>query len=162
MGRLQDLYISRMVAYLAREGERIANEALLTKQSQNDTMNQADAYGYAVFFDGMLKKKGYAAAEMSGEMHKGWEKYGIPDGTGRDWLNEFFAEWRPKAKGFVLIVVNAAFYSRILEEGTYRNRNGKSVPARKYRIITQIASEMKDLQGKFKGSVLSGHNVTIS
>lgn len=157
-----NIYIDRMANYLAREGERIANDALLTKQSQNDTMNQADAYGYAVFYDGVLKKKGYAAIEMSTKPHKGWEKYGIPDGTGRDWLNEFFAEWRPKAKGFVLIVVNAAFYSRILEEGTQNNRGGKNVPARKFRIITQIASEMKDLQGKFKGSTLSGHNVTIN
>lgn len=154
MGRLMNIYINRMADYLAREGERISNDALFTKQSQNDTMNQADAYGYAVFYDGALKRKGYAALEMSGTIHKGWEKYDIPDGTGRDWLNEFFTEWKPKAKGFVLIVVNAAFYSLIQEEG-----GGKLT--RKYQIITQIASEMQDLQSKFNGSTLSGHNITI-
>lgn len=156
MGRLMDIYVSQMVSYLAKEGQRIAMDALFTKQTDNDTMNQQDAYGYGVFYNGLLKKKGYAVtAELSRGKHRGWDKIGVPAGTGREWLDEFFAEWKPESKGFVLIVVNAAFYSGILEQGR-QNASGK-----KFQIISQIASEMKDLQGKFKGSALSGKNIYI-
>lgn len=155
MGRLQDLYVNRMVDYLAKEGDRIVLQALYSKESSNDSMAQADAYGYMVFYNGVIKRKGYAhPAPLNHEPHRGWDKIGVDAGTGREWLDEFMGTWKPKAKGFVLIVVNAAFYSLIQEQG------GGTL-TKKYNIISQIAGEMKDLQGKFKGSTLSGHNITI-
>lgn len=153
MGRLQDLYISRMVAYLAREGERIANDALFSKQTQNDTMNQADAYGYAVFYNGALKKNGYAASEMSGQEHRGWDKYGIPAGTGREWAAMLVSELGSNNKipqtGFALVIFNAAFYSNIQEAG-------------KWQILSQVVWDIKELQAKFKDSTITPiGNITI-
>lgn len=155
MERLVNIYINRMVNYLAKEGKRMAQDALNRKDPKNRSENQADSFGYAVFFNGEVKKKGYAReTPLAEKAHKGWKSAGIADGYGREWLNEFFTEWKPKEKGFVLIVVNAAFYSLIQEQG------GGTL-TRKYQVITQIVSDMQDLQSKFKGSTLRGHNITI-
>lgn len=152
MGRLQDIYIKRMVDYLAKEGSKVAQKALATKDAKNDTLNQADAFGYVVYYGGAVKAKGYAnPTAMASETHRGWDKIGVKDGTGREWLDEFMATWKPESKGFVLVVVNAAFYSAILEQG----RGGIK---RKYRIISQIWGDMENIQKNFKGATIALKN----
>lgn len=162
MGRLMNLYMNRMVNYLAREGDRIAHKALASKEALDRSQNMADAYGYIVFYDGKVKKKGYALPTgMASETHKGWDKIGVKDGTGREWLDDFMDTWKPESKGFVLIVVNAAFYSGILEQGRQTNRGTSPHYGKQFQIISQIATDMKDLQSKFKGSTLTGKNIYI-
>lgn len=149
MGRLQDIAIRKIVNYLAREGEKMAHKALATKDALDVSLNQADAFGYVVYFNGAVKKKGYALPTgMATESHRGWDKIGVKEGTGREWLDEFTDTWKPESKGFILIVVNAAFYSAILEQG----RGGVQ---RKYRIISQIWGDMENIQKKFKGAKMT-------
>lgn len=162
MGRLMNMYIRRMVNYLAREGDRIARRALASKDALDRSGNMADAYGYIVFYEGKVKKKGYALpTNMASDVHKGWDKIGVKDGTGREWLDDFMDTWKPESKGFVLIVVNAAFYSGILEQGRQTNRGANPHYGKQFQIISQIVGDMKDLQEQFKGSVLTGKNITI-
>lgn len=152
MGRLQDIYIKRMVDYLAKEGAKMAAKALSTKDAKNDTLNQADAFGYAVYYNGAVKAKGYANPTPKAEQaHRGWDRIGVEAGTGREWLDEFMETWKPESKGFVLIVVNAAFYSAILEQG-------RGSVKRKYRIISQIWGDMENIQKNFKGATISLKN----
>lgn len=151
-----------MVSYLAKEGDRIAQKAMISKEALDRSGNMSDAYGYIVFYEGKVKKKGYALpTNMASDIHKGWDKIGVDAGTGREWLDEFMDTWKPESNGFVLIVVNAAFYSGILEQGRQTNRGSAAHYGKQFQIISQIASDMKDLQGKFKGSTLSGKNIYI-
>lgn len=157
-----NLYIRRMVDYLAKEGDRIAHKAMASKEALDRSNNMNDAYGYIVFYDGRMQKKGYALpTNMASGIHKGWDKAGVKDGTGREWLDDFMDTWRPESKGFVLIVVNAAFYAGILEQGRQTNVGANPHYGKQYQIISQITTDMKDLQGKFKGSTLSGKNIYI-
>lgn len=152
MGRLQELYISRMINYLVSEGAKMADRALASKETKNRSENQADAFGYAVYFNREVKKKGYARpTPLAEKTHRGWDAIGVSEGTGREWLDEFFATWKPDGKGFVLIVVNAAFYSAILEQG-------RGSIKRKYRIISQIWGDMEDIQKKFRGATIALKN----
>lgn len=162
MGRLVNLYINRMVNYLAKEGDRIAHKALASKEALDRSLNMGDAYGYIVFYEGKVKKKGYALPTgMASEIHRGWDKIGVKDGTGREWLDDFMDTWKPESKGFVLIVVNAAFYSGILEQGRQTNRGTSPHYGKQFQIISQIVTDMKELQSKFKDSTLIGKNIYI-
>lgn len=145
MGRLMDMAIKQMVANLAKEGKRLASEALRSKETKNRTLNQSDAFGYGVWFNGELKAKGYATpSRQAGRMHRGYGS--VPTGYGRDWLDDWLNSFKPESKDFVLAVVNAAFYTKFLEAGT-------NLAQRKFRVISQIYAGMEDMAAKNKGSV---------
>lgn len=141
-------YIDRMADYLAKQGEKIAQKALATRSTTPQSQNQDDAFGYAVFYNSEKVRKGYARpSRQATEPHKGYSKIGIKEGFGRDWLDEWIESYEPESKGFVLVVVNAAFYTVPLEKGTYRKSS-----TTKYRIISQIYSDMETLATKTKGT----------
>lgn len=137
----------------------MVNDAIATHSVKFRSYNLMDAFGFVVYYNGTVKTKGYGTqSPKSKGIHEGWDKHGIPDGTGRQWLDDFISGYEAPKKGFSLLVVNAAFYSRILEEGMQGPPAGH--PARtKYRIISQIAGMMEDLQGKFEGSTLTPYNI---
>lgn len=150
MGRLANLYINRMLSYLSQEGRKIVAKAQRTKAVGNRTFNQADAFGYVVYYNGEAKRTGYAnTAPQSKEPHRGWKQHDIPDGTGREWLDEFISTYDAPQKGFALLIVNAAFYSNIQE--------GKN-----WEILSQVVTDIKELKSKFKNSNITPiGNITI-
>lgn len=152
MGRLLNIALTQLIDYLAQEGDRLAKQALASKETKNRSFNQADAFGYVVYFNKKAVRKGYASpTPMSNSVHKGWETVGITAGTGREWLDEFIESWIPENMGFVLIVVNAAFYSSIQEQG-------RGTLKRNYQIVSQLWGEMENIQKQFKGSTIALKN----
>lgn len=146
----------QIVSFLAQKGQEIVNEAYWSKAAKDQSGSLHDAYGYAVFYDGKLEKKGYAAGgQMSSEQHKGWAKHNISPDTGRGYLESFFESYKRQVskKGFCLICVNAIYYAQILEDGA-QGRPKRQISTR-YRIISQVADEMRDLNKVFKGAVMS-------
>lgn len=139
-----------MLSYLSQEGRKIVTEALRTKTPKRISENQSDAYGYVVYYNGQAKERGYATTTpLSKGVHKGWEKHGIPEGTGREWLEAFIASFEPPQKGFALLIVNAAFYSNIQEGGDWQ-------------ILSQVVTDIKELEAKLKGSKITPiGNITI-
>lgn len=154
MGRLMTLYISRTLDYLEEQGKKVIAEAKSTKDTQNDTYSQYDAYGYLVYYNGVLKRQSLSPNLSYGEKHKGWAKYGIPEATGAEWAEMFKQDFDPPKNGFALVVFNAAFYSRIQEEGADRLTH-------QWNILSQVVGSLKDIQSKFKGASLNGINITI-
>ena len=145
MGKLYDTYYEQVIEYLAKEGERLATEAYKTKETKNRTYNQADAFGYAVYHNKELKAKGYAnPAQQAARMHKGYGS--IPTGYGRDWLDSYLLNFKPESDGFVLVVLNATYYTKFLEEGT-------NAAKRKFAVISQIYDKMDELAIKGRGTL---------
>lgn len=140
MGKLMDLYVSRMVDYLAKEGDKIIINAVRTKQVGQDTQNQNDAYGWVVWYNGRIMRKGYwTKSPKANEPHRGWAQVGIKDGFGRDWLLDFINDYKEVPQtGFALMVVNAAFYT-VIHEKKY-----------KYRVISQVFGDLAMVGSKFK------------
>lgn len=179
MARLMDIYIRRVVDYLSDEGMKIIEKAARSKDSGNISGNQLDAYGYIVYYNGVVKRFNFADEATSiygdlkhsdhyerwyrdpdnviGAKHKGWAKMGIPDATGSEWAQMFKQQFKPPKKGFCLVVFNAAFYSKLQEEGY----GGKRKPFRKWAILSQVVGDMKDLKEKFHGAELRGHKLDI-
>lgn len=145
-----------MVDWLSKEGQDIIDRAYLSKETRDRSGTQHDAYGYAVYNKGRLLKKGYASGgRMSSKVHHGWPKHNIPADTGRGYLESFFEDYGKSisGKGLVLVCVNAAYYSQILEEGA-QGRPSRQLSV-KYRIISQISGEMRALAGQLGGASLN-------
>lgn len=150
MGKLVDLYIKQVINYLAKEGSRIADEAKGTRDTEIDTGNQEDAYGWGVYYKGKLVKYGYPVPKGAKEKHVdvngklGW---------GRDWIFKFLSkEFKPATDGFSLVVANAAWYS-------LDHEYGETPTGAIYRIISQSVYLLKGIQRNFKGSSLRAFNL---
>lgn len=136
------LQINKIINYLAEQGEKIIREAVRTKTTKNRTLNQQDAYGWAVYYAGKEVRRGYfTAAPQAKKMRNGWVSKGIIPGYGREDVEEYLNEYQPKSKNFYLLVVNAVFYTPILEQG----RGGVM---RKYRVISQEFKDLTDVGRK--------------
>lgn len=139
-----DKYLKSAVQYyidkFSKEGQRLCRRAATTRDTARRTGNQEDAYGWAVFYEGECKAKGYYhPSRTATRMHRGYGS--VPVGYGRDWLNEFFLKYSPRLKGFDLVVVNAVFYTGIIEKTT------------DYRVISQIYDDVERLAVEHGGKV---------
>lgn len=147
IGRLERLYVDRMVDYLSRRAAEIIERAMQTKTTVIETGNQIDAYGYAIWYKGSLEKKGIGDPEHGRYAEGPHKGYGdIPEAYGSEWADMFISEFPSKhplpKNAFCLVVFNAAFYSRILEEG------GGGVKKR-YQIISQVIGDLDSLGKEF-------------
>ena len=151
MGKLQDLYINKVINFLSHHGSMIARQALATHDTKVDTANQEDAYGWGVYYNRQLVNWGYADPSMrASEPHR--DKWGGLS-YGKEWIFDFLTnEFIPEKDGFCLVVANAAPYS-------VSHEMGNTPTGRKYRIISQAVNYIKGLQGAFKNSEIKTFNL---
>ena len=131
--------IKALISQLADDGEKAIRQAYEGREFTNRTYNLHDSYGSAVYYNGNLVKSSirYIGAEMAEED----ERYG------RNEVNDFFANYRPKnRKGIDLVIVAAMFYADILEEGKGRLK-------RKYKVIAEGEDYMKNVATHFRGTL---------
>lgn len=146
MSRIRERIIAATVEELAEVGADIITNADNTRETESRSRNQHDAYVWGVFFKGELKKYGFLD-RLSKGVHEGWEKHGIADDTGRGYAEKAIKKYKPQSKGFVLVAMNAIYYSQILEDGA--QGRPKVENSRRYRIGSQIYDEMLKLQSRF-------------
>lgn len=136
--------IDKIVDYLAKEGDKVIKHAAATKGTRNRKQNQLDAYGWCVYYGGVKKKQGFLTPNRTAtEPHNDWKAKGYGKTFGRDDVVAFFDSYKPQSNGFILVCVNAVFYTTIQETGGAQT---------KYRIISQVASDMQNIGAQFKGS----------
>ena len=131
--------IKALISQLADDGEKAIREAYEGREFTNRTYNLHDSYGSAVYYNGTLVKSSirYVGAEMAEKD----ERYG------RNEVNDFFSNYRPKnRKGIDLVIVAAMFYADILEEGKGRLK-------RKYKVIAEGEDYMKNVATHFRGTL---------
>ena len=131
--------IKALISQFADDGEKAIREAYEGREFTNRTYNLHDSYGSAVYYNDTLVKSSirYVGAEMAEED----ERYG------RNEVNDFFSNYRPKnRKGIDLVIVAAMFYADILEEG-------KGKLKRKYKVIAEGEDYMKNLATHFRGTL---------
>ena len=131
--------IKALISQLANDGEKAIREAYEGREFTNRTYNLHDSYGSAGYYNGTLAKSSirYVGAEMAEEDER----------RGRNEVNDFFSNYRPKnRKGIDLVIVAAMFYADILEEGKGRLK-------RKYKVIAEGEDYMKDVATHFRGTL---------
>lgn len=142
--KLLQQQIKKIVEYLAKKGEEIIRDAAATRDTKRRKGNQLDAYGWCVYYGGKKMKQGFLTPGKTAETpHNGWSAKGYGRTFGRDDVVSFFDEYKPQSDGFILVCVNAVFYTTIQETG---------VAQKKYRIISQVASDMQNIADNFKGA----------
>lgn len=147
-------------------------KAQADKETGDISFTQIDSYGALIFYNGGivytlipthkdLTRQHYginAYQYENDERHKGWDD--IPDGTGVEWARMLREEIKGGAwgdipkRGYCLVVFNAAFYSNPQEKGYGSHPGG-------WKILSMLVSDLEDIQSKFKGSTLRGHNIKI-
>lgn len=141
-----------IIYYNGRVKKSIIGGELVGKRTGGFT-NRPDIYNVS---SEMASKGKRFKDKESGGRHKGWKSKGIPDGTGYEWARMFIKEFGKSgnvpAKGFALVVFNAAFYSKILEEG-------KEPLKRKYRVLSIASTKLQDIQREISGSTLKWYNL---
>ena len=139
--------INKIVDYLAKQGDKIIHKAAQSKDTRNRKKNQLDAYGWCVYYGGKKMKQGYLTPNRTAESpHNDWKNKGYGRTFGRDDVQLFFDDYKPESNGFILVCVNAVFYTTIQENPNSRRAQTK------YRIISQVASDMQNIAEQFKGS----------
>lgn len=135
-----------IIASLTKIGERLIQEAYLSKSYQNRTGNLHDSYVSGVFKNGVLVKGSdrYLSdlVDTNGNVHRtpsveiGDTMSGDTEYTsGREEAKRFLAKWpfsQGRPSGIVLVIAAAMYYSGILE-------------SREFRVISHIRGDLEEL-----------------
>ena len=84
LGALERLYVKRMTNMLADRGKQIIQRAADSKESGNDTLNQMDAYGLVIYYNG--KAHGTTVFFLAQDIRFTIRWTRIPIGTAMIWL----------------------------------------------------------------------------
>lgn len=145
IGSIKKTYIEKYSRYLADEGQKLINLAFSNAEfDKNKTQNLHDSYGSCVFYDG---KEVFNTRRYVGRKALIGKK--DPQGNlvlGRAEIDSFFDGYKPRTKGFELVLAAAIFYAEILEKQ-------KGNLKRKYRVITSIDAQVDALANKLNARV---------
>ena len=137
--------ITRLLDTLEKEGKRILAECEQERTYTHLTQNLYDSYGYGVYYNGKLQRKGFLSASETATETKDW--YGV-EISGRGQIENFLMSEYKAPKGIELVIVAAMPYAEVLE-------NASSGQHQKYKVISMSYNKLKDLSSQVKGSSVS-------
>ena len=137
--------ITRLLDALEKEGKRILAECEQERTYTHRTKNLYDSYGYGVYYNGKLQRKGFLSASETATETKKW--YGV-EISGREQIENFLMSEYKSPKGIELVIVAAMPYAEVLE-------NASSGQPQKYKVISMSYNKLKDLSSQVKGSSVS-------
>lgn len=164
-----DKYRVRIIKKLAEDGQRLCTLAAQTKNTKNRTGAQLEAYFWMVVYNGYIKEVGDAGGMVlnlnySGEGHKGLKGTWWKQGSGQEWWSEFIFDINTYIKSvapkstftvgkFDLYILNAAYYTSWLEDGSYAvglaKIFGHPIDVKNWHVISQIKSECEAVARKY-------------
>ena len=148
MSSLVDSYVRAYANALADEGEKALKRAFATANFKKDkTQNLHDSYGCAVYYNGRYvygtkRVLSPRATKPKYNTYTGKEEYG------REEINQYLDSYKPKSKGFELVVVAAMFYGVFLEKGSGHLR-------KKYRVVSGMNSYLEALAAETNGKIVN-------
>lgn len=144
MAKTKQSAITRIVDLLANEGQKIVDKELSKVSYTYRSLNLRDSYGWGVYVDGKLVRKGYTA--NSPGIKKKWKENGQEeDITGYETVVEYLESKYKPHPGIDLVVVAAMPYGEILQ-------NAEGNVKKKYEVIAVARNEVKALSQKFKNT----------
>lgn len=132
---LKENFERSLIKELADYGEMIIKEAYNTKTFDDQTFNLHDSYGSAVYKDGVYEKGTLRTLEPQATKTKKVDGRHV---KGKNVVSRYLRDYRPRQKGFTLVVVAAMPYGDILEAG-------KEPLKHKYRVVSGARWMMRSL-----------------
>lgn len=126
----------QIIGDLSSYGNKFINDAYNSKKWKNRTFNLHDSFGYAVYEDGILKKKGYIGSAEATESNKGQ--------SGRQSIDDYFNGYKSNSL-FELVIAVSMSYGKSLEMG-------ETPTGKVYKVISQVFSDVSNLSNDIKGS----------
>lgn len=137
--------ITRVLDQFEKEGQRILRDCEQECNYTHRTQNLYDSYGFGVYYNGKLTRKGFLSSSPTATKTKKW--YGV-EVEGREQIENFLnREYKP-SKGIDLVIAAAMPYAHALE-------NASSGQRQKYRVISMSYDKLTKLQSQVKGSLVS-------
>lgn len=133
-----DYYI---VQDMAKDCERLVYYAIHTATFTSQTGNLVDSYGAAVYKDGVFVENTLFTAPIQATVSNKWYneyKYG------KDEMIKYFRDFKPRTKGYTIVLVAAMPYATVLEKGSAGLHH-------KYKVVSGAYSLQHELAAKFKG-----------
>lgn len=124
--------------------------ASATKDTNIQTGNQEESYGWAVWHNGKRVRTNYLHPFPQADEpahYKGREIWGGAE------LKRAFErlDSEVSSKGFALAILNAVPYTRDLEKGLWVTEKGK-YKQRKYKVISQVFTDLRAVGQPFTGA----------
>ena len=142
--------IVNLLDKLEEEGKTILAECEKERGYTHRTYNLHDSYGFGIYVNGKLERKGFLTQSPVATEGNKWYKETL---EGRKEINNFLQSYKPSSGGIQMIVVAAMPYAEVLE-------NASGGQTRKYRVISMSYDKLKKLSGAFPGSkvdIISTH-----
>lgn len=142
---VRGMMITRLIDALEKEGKRILSECESERTYQHQSLNLFDSYGFGVYYNGNIERKGFLTSTQTATEAKYW--YG-KEVDGREQIENFLNKEYKPSKGVELVIAAAMPYAHALE-------NASSGQKQKYKVISMSYDKLVDLQKQAKGSVVS-------
>lgn len=137
--------ITRLLDTLEKEGKRILAECEQERTYTHRTHNLYDSYGFGVYLNGKLQRKGFLSSSETATKTKKWYGQEI---SGREQIENFLMNEYKTGKSIELVIVAAMPYAEVLE-------NASSGQHQKYKVISMSYNKLKELSNGVKGSSVS-------
>lgn len=132
-----------IVARLANEGARILRQCVEQRDYTHRTYNLYDSYGYGVYVNGRLMRRGFLQSSPQATDPRKWYGENV---RGRDEILEFLTSGYKPSKNIELVIAAAMPYAKVLESG------GGGIK-RKYKVISMSNDLLRDIAAKYNGTV---------
>lgn len=144
MSKLKENAIILVANRLADMGHEIIVKAFEESDyMHNKTQNLHDSYGCCCYYKGKILDG--TMRFLTGRATHGVFNYDSQEiEYGRNEIIDYFNNYKPDYSGLVLVIAVAMFYGGILESGGGRLKG-------KYKVISFMSNDVKDLAKKFKG-----------
>ena len=142
---VRGMMITRLIDALEKEGKRILSECESERTYQHQSLNLFDSYGFGVYYNGKIERKGFLTATQTATETKKW--YG-KEVDGREQIENFLNKEYKPSKGVELVIAAAMPYAHALE-------NASSGQKQKYKVMSMSYDKLVELQKQAKGSVVS-------
>lgn len=132
-----------IVARLANDGARILRQCVEQRDYTHRTYNLYDSYGYGVYVNGRLMRRGFLQSSPQATDPRKWYGENV---RGRDEILEFLTSGYKPSKNIELVIAAAMPYAKVLESG------GGGIK-HKYKVISMSNDLLRDIAAKYNGTV---------
>lgn len=132
-----------IVNELDKDAKVILRECVNERTYEHQTYNLYDSYGYGIYVNGTLRKKGYLSSSPKATESKKWNDEYI---KGREQIDEFLNGGYESSGLIDLAVVATMPYAKVLESAGGGIHHA-------YRVISMSFQKLNELKYKYNGIV---------
>lgn len=142
-------YMGKVYKKLKDSCKDVVEKAIDTHEFENRTHNLEDSYGAAVYYDGMILPETIYYKSPKATERKKWKNKEL---SGHEEMIKYLMKFKPRKKGFTLVLVAAMPYGEILERGGGNLRRKYQVIVGANKVMQELANDLSGMFGRRRGA----------